>query len=279
MAVLSFEPEQRQALLYSVGLHLAIVALLMISTQQVSITPPKGIAIQAEIMDLDQFMANNKPAEVPEKPEEKPVEKPTEKPVTQPPEPKPEPVVPIKEPPKPVEKPVEKPIEKPVEKPVIKPQVDPVKRAEKTERQKKLEELRRKRLEAEQQAQKPPAVEPKATPQEQTQTSQPPVGVRNGAEDQKRTLQTQYIAAIQAAVTRQWARPSGTRPGLQCVIKVNQIPGGGVIDVSIGSPCNASAVARNSIINAVKKADPLPYAGFEDVFDRRLNFNFQYQGD
>ena len=279
MAVLSFEPEQRQALLYSVGLHLAIVGLLMISTQQVSITPPKGIAIQAEIMDLDQFLANNKPTEVVEKPVVKPIEKPVEKPVTQPPEPKPEPVVPANEPPKPVDKPVAKPIAKPVEKPVVKPQVDPVKRAEKTERQKKLEELRRQRLEAEQQAQKPPTVEPKAASQEPTQNTQPPLGVKHGAEDQKRTLQTQYIGAIQAAVTRQWARPSGTKPGLQCVIKVNQIPGGGVIDVSIGSPCNASAVARNSIINAVKKADPLPYAGFEDVFDRRLNFNFQYQGD
>lgn len=255
MAVLSIEPEQRQGLLYSVGLHIAIVMLLMISTQQVSITPPKGVAIQAEIMDLEQFLKNqNKPLPVkkdPPKPEPK----------------KPEPV-----------KPTPKIEPKPVEKPVIKPKIDPIKRAEKTERQKKLEEIRRQRHAAEQQAQKQPEIKTTEQPKEEPQT-QPPVGVANGDENQRRTLLTQYIATIQSAVTRQWARPTGTPAGLRCQIKVNQIPGGGVIDVSIGSPCNASAVVRNSIINAVKKADPLPYTGFEEVFDRRLNFIFQYQGD
>ncbi len=260
MAVLSFEPEQRQGLLYSIGLHLAIIMLLMFSTQQVSITPPKGIAIQAEIMDLNEFMKNQP------KPKTQPVKKDP---------PKPEPQKPKPKPPEPVKK---QPEPKPVEQPVVKPKVDPIKRQEKTDRQKRLEEIRRQRLEAEQQAQKQPEIKTTETPKEDPQ-NQPPVGVENGAEDQRRTLLTQYIATIQSSVTRQWARPTGTPAGLQCQIKVNQIPGGGVIDVSIGSPCNASAVVRNSIINAVKKADPLPYTGFETVFERRLNFIFQYQGD
>ncbi len=264
MSVLSFEPEQRQGLIYSVGLHLAIVFLLLMSTQQTSITPPKGIAIEAEIMDLDQFMKNlDKPVQP------KPVKK----------EPVKEPTKPVKkDPPKVVDKP--KPIKqepKVEHKPVVKPKVDPQKRAEKTERQKRLEEIRRQRQAAEQQAAKQPEI--KNEPKQQTTEAKPAVGVQNGAENQRRTLLTQYIASIQSAVTRQWSRPSGTRAGLQCQIKVNQIPGGGVIDVSIGSPCNASAVVRNSIINAVKKADPLPYTGFEEVFERRLNFIFQYQGD
>ena len=110
MAVLGIEPEQRQGFIYSVGLHLGLVLLLMFSTQQVSITPPKGVAIQAEIMDLEQFMKNQP------KPQAEPVKQP----------PKPEPVK--KDPPKPQPKPPEP---KPVEKPVIKPKVDPVKRAEK----------------------------------------------------------------------------------------------------------------------------------------------------
>lgn len=263
MSVLSIEPEQRQGLLYSIGLHLALLLLLFMSTQQNSITPPKGIAIQAEIMDLDEYMKNMKKP-TPEKPKPEP-KKP--KPEIKKPEPKPEPK---KTEPKPV---------KQEPKPVIKPMVNETKRQEKSERMKKLEELRRKRQEAENQpVAKPVESKPKDEPPAGTQTAQP-VGVENGDEKARRTLLTQYISAIQSAVTRQWARPSGTPAGLKCQIKVNQIPGGGVIDVSIGTPCNASAVVRNSIINAVKKADPLPFNGFEEVFERRLNFIFQYHGD
>ncbi|MFC3195120.1 TonB C-terminal domain-containing protein [Marinicella sediminis] len=264
------QPEQKTALLYSVGLHVGIVLVLFLSTQQTYITPPKGIAIQAEIMDLDQFMQQApKPTEQKPKPVVKPPE-PKPEPVTKPPEPKPEPVQP---------KPAPRVEPKPEPKEVVKPTIDTSKRAEKTDRQKRLEELRKKRQEAEAQAQQQPEIKPAETPVEQPVQANPPVGVENGDAQQKRTLLTQYMAAIQSAVTRQWARPSGTPAGLKCQIKVNQIPGGGVIDVSIGRPCNASATVRNSIINAVKKADPLPFSGFEDVFDRRINFNFTYDGD
>ena len=115
------------------------------------------------------------------------------------------------------------------------------------------------------------------TPQEDEPRG--PIGTQDGKVGQEPSLLNRYITAIQADVTRQWARPAGTPAGLKCQIKVNQIPGGGVINVTIGSPCNADTVVKNSIINAVKKADPLPYAGFESVFERRLNFIFQYQGD
>lgn len=269
MSTLSLKSDQAQGVMYSIGLHVGLVLLLVFASGQGPvITPPKGVAIQAEIMDLDKLLNNQN------KPQQKPQPKPPE---PKPPEPKPEPpkhepkVEPKVEPPKPEPKPVEKP--------VTKPQVDPDKRKEKTERQKRLEEIRQKRLEAEQQANQKPVVQPQQNTEQTTEETTPPVGVANGAEDAKRTKLTLYTAAIQAAVTRQWTRPSGTPAGLQCQIRVSQIPGGGVIDVSIGTPCNASAVARNSIINAVKKADPLPYKGFEDVFERRLNFIFQYQGD
>ncbi len=46
--------EQKRALLYSVALHLFLVALLFLSARQHVITPPKGIAIEAEIVDLSQ---------------------------------------------------------------------------------------------------------------------------------------------------------------------------------------------------------------------------------
>ncbi len=271
MSVLSIEPEKKQGLLYS-GLHLAIVLLLVFSTQQgPSITPPKGIAIQAEIMDLEEYMKSiKKPSE------NKPViQPPPEQVKPEPPKPEPKPVDTKPEPKQVAPKPEPKVVPKPVEKQAVKPQVNEVKRTEKTERQKKLEESSRKRQEAEAQVNQP--TEPTNEPTQPD--AKPPIGVQNGDETAKRTQLTLYSAAIDAAVTRQWARPNGTPAGLQCQIKVNQIPGGGVIDVSIGSPCNASAVVRNSIINAVKKADPLPYKGFEEVFQRRITFTFQYQGD
>lgn len=98
------------------------------------------------------------------------------------------------------------------------------------------------------------------------------------AEKESRLL-SQYAQVIQSAVTNQWLRPEGTDAGLKCLINVQQLPGGHVIDITTNSPCNANTEEKDSLINAVRKADPLPYAGYESVFTRRLNFTFQYQGD
>ncbi len=94
--------------------------------------------------------------------------------------------------------------------------------------------------------------------------------------EQERILLTQYKTAIQSAVMKQWLRPDGTDTDSSCLIKVIEIPGGRVIDVTIGSPCNADTVVKTSIINVVKKADPLSYKGLESVFKQQLNFIFQY---
>lgn len=260
-----FQKEQAIGLFFSIALHVVLVVVVFLSVNPDPVKPPKGISIQAEIMSLDDLMKNKpknnkKPVKKKHKPKPKPVEKK--------PEPKPKPK-PVEKKPEPKPKPVEK-------KPVPKPKVDNKKRQEKTERQKKLDEIRRKRQELENSTPEP--TEPVEQPTEETQEEAQPIGSTQGT-NQENTQLTQYIASIQSAVTRQWARPASTPKGLSCRIKVSQIPGGGVIDVSIGTPCNANTVVKNSIINAVKKADPLPYRGFEQVFDRRLHFTFQYQGD
>jgi colicin import membrane protein len=51
-----------------------------------------------------------------------------------------------------------------------------------------------------------------------------------------------------------------------------------VIGVQLGSPCNADPQTRTSIEQAVKRASPLPYKGFEKVFSRDFNLNFSYDG-
>ncbi len=97
----------------------------------------------------------------------------------------------------------------------------------------------------------------------------------NGADS---GLWAQYQAAIQNAVTDNWLRPDSTQPGLHCMLRIVQIPGGDVISVRIANPCNADPLTRDSIEQAVKRAEPLPYKGYEKVFQREINFNFTYEG-
>lgn len=97
----------------------------------------------------------------------------------------------------------------------------------------------------------------------------------NGNDD---SLQAQYIAAIQNAVTENWLRPDSAQPGLRCMLRIVQIPGGDVIGVRLMTPCNADPQTRDSIEQAVKRASPLPYKGYEKAFSRELNFNFNYDG-
>src|SRR5579884_3160444 len=113
------------------------------------------------------------------------------------------------------------------------------------------------------------------TPPQPVAEAETAVSGTNGRED---SLQAQYFAAIQNAVTQNWLRPESTQPGLRCMLHIVQIPGGDVIGVQVGNPCNADPLTRNSIEQAVKRASPLPYKGYEKAFTRDLNFNFTYDG-
>lgn len=97
----------------------------------------------------------------------------------------------------------------------------------------------------------------------------------NGNDD---SLQAQYEAAIQNAVTENWLRPDSTQTGLRCRLRIVQIPGGDVIGVQLMNPCNADPLTRDSIEQAVKRASPLPYKGYEKAFQRQIDFNFTYDG-
>jgi len=101
---------------------------------------------------------------------------------------------------------------------------------------------------------------------------------KTGAEGNDDSLQAQYYASIQNAVTAAWMRPDNAPAGLLCRIHIIQIPGGEVISANVTSPCTADPVTRSSIEQAVLRAAPLPYKGFEPVFRREFNFDFQYKG-
>lgn len=93
------------------------------------------------------------------------------------------------------------------------------------------------------------------------------------------SLKSSYRAEIRAIVTNNWLRPPTARPGLRCTVRIVQIPGGQVISANIVEPCNGDIATRNSLVAAVTRAGSLPYRGFEDVFDREIDFNFEYDGD
>jgi len=89
----------------------------------------------------------------------------------------------------------------------------------------------------------------------------------------------EYYGAIQSQVTNNWLRPPTARSGLRCRLKIVQIPGGEVISAAIAGTCNADEATRRSLVAAVERAGSLPYRGFEDVFEREIDFIFTYDDD
>lgn len=84
----------------------------------------------------------------------------------------------------------------------------------------------------------------------------------------------QYKALIRARIERAWIRPPSARAGLDCEVRVTQVPGGAVTAVKIDR-CNGDAAVRESIEAAVYRASPLPVPENPDLFERNLVFNFR----
>ena len=92
------------------------------------------------------------------------------------------------------------------------------------------------------------------------------------------TLREEYILTIQTLVRRNWTRPPSTQAGTACTVKVVQIPGGEIIAAEVVRPCNADAATQRSIVAAVNRVGELPYRGYESVFQREIQFVFRYDG-
>lgn len=108
---------------------------------------------------------------------------------------------------------------------------------------------------------------------ETASSGNPPPG--NGGVDE--SLSTRYAAAIQEAILRNWTRPENVPLGQRCRIIITQVRGGTVVKAEVAPSCPFDELGRRSVEAAVLKAQPLPYAGFEAVFNRQLNLNFEAQ--
>jgi colicin import membrane protein len=83
-----------------------------------------------------------------------------------------------------------------------------------------------------------------------------------------------YHYALQSQIMRNWIEPPSALPGIECVVQVQQLPNGEVIEVTIAA-CNGDQAVRRSIEAAVRKASPLPLPANRSLFDRNLTITFR----
>jgi colicin import membrane protein len=307
------QADKLRALLYAIGVHLACVALMFVGLLWTNTTKPVSVAgsvIEATLVSAEPPSASaSRPARRAPQPEEsapRPQPKPEPRPEESPQPPQPAPQAPLPDPDvverekaarlalqqaeeKAKQEQEERRRQEQVE--LDEQQREEAERRERLsemqeEQARQLADIRKRREEAEkrrkleeeklQQLADATAQTRRQTPQPAAQ-DQPPADRlgNNGTDD---SLAGRYQLAIQRAVTSNWSRPESAQAGIRCALRIIQIPGGEVIQVSVTSPCNADDLTRRSIENAVLKAQPLPYTGYESVFARDIRFNFRYDG-
>jgi colicin import membrane protein len=158
------------------------------------------------------------------------------------------------------------------------------------ERQKQLEDIRRQREDAEKRRileeaklatlkqQETQRLAEQQRMQELLEQEQADAQPQGGNEGENDDLLGRYALAIQTAVTQNWLRPDHVQQ-VVCTLKITQIPGGEVISATVANPCNADDLTRRSLEAAVMRTQPLPYQGYESVFQRNVNFTFCYPRD
>ncbi len=135
---------------------------------------------------------------------------------------------------------------------------------EKAEREKR----ERERVERERQAAERARVQRESELNAQIQAEERAAALRSSGQ------MNQYIAQISARIERAWIRPPSARVGLECEVRVTQVPGGAVTGVQVGR-CNGDEAVRQSIEAAVYRASPLPQPSDPALFERNLIITFR----
>ncbi len=286
--------DTRHALLQATGLHVVLFALMFAGlhwTRSNVVEPMQGDVIEADLIDPSALSASMQRA-LQRAPKELPT--PVAEPEPIPPDPAPEPLpAPVDDamPPPPVTEPDKVDQEK-VQRDAVAPDQAQVQREQEArqrqqqadldaEREKKLVEIRRQREQAsrevtmaEQRARQLADARSRSGAEAAAQTDAS-VATKPPGDPASRSQSASYIAAIQAAILRQWTRPESVRIGQQCQVLIRQIPGGEVVSVQVSPDCPYDELGRRSVEAAVLKASPLPYAGYEKAFVRDPVFTFR----
>lgn len=285
--------DKARAFIYALLVHLACICMMFIGLLWTKAAAP--VSVPGPVIEAELIGPSAAPKPAPAKPKPappKPVEKPPEKQVEKPPEP----------PPPPAEPPRTDAIEREKVAEIAMQKAEQAQKAEEEkrkreqtlledqqrERLKQIEEIKRQReaaekkrkLEQEKLAQlKDLSKQKPAKPQAQAAQVPEAEQAKSGTEGSDTGLLAEYSTAIINVVKLNWNRPDNAQPGLRCTLKVIQLPGGDVMSVQAMAPCNADQVTRASIEEAVTKAQPLPYKGYEKVFTRELTLIFKYDGN
>jgi colicin import membrane protein len=123
-----------------------------------------------------------------------------------------------------------------------------------------------------------PAPKPKDDASEEAREREAALRASIAAEERVAAIRGSAAAAswydsLRAHIERQWRRPATARAGLRCVVLVDQVPGGEVINARI-TECNGDEAVRQSIETAVLRASPLPEPPDPALFERRLELVF-----
>lgn len=306
-----------RAVVLALLLHVALFALVFVGlwwTRTASPPSAAGSPISAELVDASELSSSvrralaQQPEPLPPEPEPEPEPVPEPMPEAVPePQPEPEPVpedAPIEPQPTPqLQVPEPSPVDQDearrdaIARETAEREAEEKRRQEQidlTERQRKQEEAEQKRRLAEQKlAELRKQQEQVRREREQLERNQERIAQSRAQEasDQAASagnpppgnegvdagLSARYAAAIQEAILRNWTRPENVPLGQRCRIIITQVRGGTVVKAEVAPSCPFDELGRRSVEAAVLKAQPLPYAGFESVFNRTLNLNFEAQ--
>ena len=259
------------SLSFAVLLHVALVALMFVGFATASIPPTEraGKPIEFLLMDVPKApVVVVKPTPKPTPPQRIPVPKPPKPQVAQPDDVTDhnKPIIPPPKMPDPLSIEVQEP--------------PPDKQREQDQaRQEKLDEIIRQKEEAakerlikeQQLAELQRERDKEAIAQAIAEEA---AGLTGNSDDN--SLLAQYQSAIQATIEARSQLSRSLRQGVVCWVRVTQLPGGEVMSVVPLPKCNASEQERAELIEGVMRASPLPYSGFESVFDRLVDVPFEY---
>lgn len=88
---------------------------------------------------------------------------------------------------------------------------------------------------------------------------------------------SEYARAIFTVVQQQWEHDSynsDLEPSSSCAARIVQMPGGDILSVDILPECDFNKAGRAAIVEAVRRSGPLPYHGFESVYQREIRMVF-----
>ncbi len=95
-----------------------------------------------------------------------------------------------------------------------------------------------------------------------------------GASAPQDDLGARYLAAVRAAVLEQWSAQGGNAIPAGCVVVIDQAAGGKALRAWVMRCTDLPLGERIRLETAVMQVQPLPYTGFEPVFQAHIELTF-----